>query len=226
MSYCIWKSEAYSKKSTNICFLFFLLTLPFSLWHDARYNQPRTEFSSVLINQHSWMLAICKMVSGQRGFREGGLVTLVNRGFPGDLQLLKGEFHSMTALLRPHLEVGGIRICLLHLVLAELFASHWSFPRGEGADRRCWHAETLTPLWPSSLFYLQPDLLELLFPPRSLLKRINLHDGVMQGARCLWINVLSGTHHCLSVPSLLIPLMMLTLAIPNFDYQPYIISIW
>ena len=70
------------------------------------------------------MLAICKMVSGQQGFREGGLVTLVNRGFPGDVQLLKGEFHSMTALLRPPLEVGGIQIGLLHLVLAELFASH------------------------------------------------------------------------------------------------------
>ena len=70
------------------------------------------------------MLAICKMVSGQQGFREGGLVTLVNRGFPGDLQLLKGEFLRITALLRPHLEVGDIRIGLLHLVLAELFASH------------------------------------------------------------------------------------------------------
>lgn len=137
MRYCIWKSEAYSKRSTNICFLFFLLTLfLFPSRHDARYNQPRTEFSSVLINQHSWMLAICKMVSGQQGFREGGLVTLVNRGFPGDVQLLKGEFHSMTALLRPHLEVGGIQIGLLHLVLAELFASHWWVPRGEGAERR------------------------------------------------------------------------------------------
>lgn len=137
MRYCIWKSEAYSKKSTNICFLFFLLTLfLFPSRHDARYNQPTTEFSSVLINQHSWMLAICKMVSGQRGFREGGLVTLVNRGFPGDLQLLKGEFHSMTALLRPHLEVGGIWIGLLHLVLAELFASHWPLISSQGRGGR------------------------------------------------------------------------------------------
>lgn len=126
MRYCIWKNEAYSKKSTNICFLFFLLTFfLFPSRHDARYNQPRTEFSSALINQHSWMLAICKMVSGQWGFREGGLVTLVNQGFPW-----------RPSLLRPHLEVGGIRIGLLHLVLAELFASHWPVPRGEGAERR------------------------------------------------------------------------------------------